>query len=315
MSFILRKWFYLFFMKNISFFLLSLASTLLGLHAQGFMQQFATLHTQKDTAAQRLLLQKWEQTTLNDPDLYVAYFNYYVSKAEHQVIELGQNPEGKEALRLTQQDAEGKEVTAGFMYGGTFYQPDLVAKGIVWVRKGIELFPTRLDMRFGEAYMYTELKQWDSLTSVVIKTIDYGNTINNKWLWRDGEAMDDGKEAMLSSIQRYQYQMYQTGEDSLLENTRQISETILKYYPDHVESISNISVYYLLKENFDKALELMKKAEQYAPKDPIILGNIAYVYKHQNNIKMAILYYKKVIKYGDAESKDYAKEQLTKLKQ
>ncbi|HHC80321.1 MAG TPA: tetratricopeptide repeat protein, partial [Flavobacteriia bacterium] len=100
----------------------------------------------------------------------------------------------------------------------------------------------------------------------------------------------------------------------LLNNMKQISETVLKYYPNNVESLSNISVVYLLNGEYDKGLAPLLKAEKINPKDYIVLGNIAQTYKLKGNKKMSIKYYEKMLKYGDGQTKEFAKEQIANLK-
>jgi hypothetical protein len=51
---------------------------------------------------------------------------------------------------------------------------------------------------------------------------------------------------MLSAIQSYLKQLYDTEDDSLLTNMIQIGEGTLKYYPNTVEILSTTSVALLL---------------------------------------------------------------------
>jgi len=80
------------------------------------------------------------------------------------------------------------------------------------------------------------------------------------------------------SIQSYQLRLYNTGNDDLLENMREIANEVLKHYPNHIPSLSNISISYLLTGKFDKAIETLLKAEKINPKDFIVLSNIAHGY-------------------------------------
>jgi len=94
---------------------------------------------------------------------------------------------------------------------------------------------------------------------------------------------------------------------------KRIAETVLKYYPDHVESLSNLSIVFMLQKQYDMALEQLKKAEKLNQKDYIVLSNIAQAYKLKGNKKSAIKYYELTIKYGDEQTKQYAKEQIEEL--
>jgi tetratricopeptide (TPR) repeat protein len=299
--------------RQITFLLFGLTLLFNQVNGQTFKQQFNDLVSKKDTIRQQQLLEKWEKTDSNDPELFVAYFNFYVIKSKKEIVTLGQKPKGKDVLQIMDQDTTKKE-PAAFMYGDTYYEPNLLSKGFDWISKGITKYPNRLDMRFGKIYMFGQLEDYEKFTTEIIKTIVYSNENKNRWTWADSKLLDDPKEFMLSSIQNYQLQLYNTENDDLLDNMKRIAETVLKYYPDHVESLSNLSIVYLLQKQYDKALEPLLKAEKFNPKDYIVLSNIAQAYKLKGDNKNAIKYYESTLKYGDEQAKKYARGQIDELK-
>ncbi|MBV2166445.1 MAG: hypothetical protein KUL76_07950, partial [Kaistella sp.] len=155
---------------------------------QTLKQQFNELVSKKDTVGQKELLEKWEKTNNNDPELFVAYFNYYVIKSKNEIITFGQNPKGKDVLQIMNQDTTKKE-PVGFIYGDTYYNPDLLSKGFEWINKGIENHPNRLDMRFGKIYMFGQIEDYENFTKEIINTIDYSATNKNKWTWADSKPL------------------------------------------------------------------------------------------------------------------------------
>jgi tetratricopeptide (TPR) repeat protein len=299
--------------RQITFLLFGLTILFNQLSGQTFKQQFNDLVSKKDGVGQQHLLEKWEKADNNDPELFVAYFNFYVIKSEKEIVALGQNHKGKDVLQIMDQDTTKKEPVA-FMYGDTYYEPNLLSKGFDWISKGIKKHPNRLDMRFGKIYMFGQLADYEKFTTEIIKTIDYSNENKNKWTWADSKPLDDPKEFMLSSIQNYQLQLYDTENDKLLDNMKRIAETVLKYYPDHIESLSNLSIVFMLQKQYDKALEPLLKAEKLNPKDYIVLSNIAQAYKLKGDNKNAIIYYELTLKHGDEEAKKYAHGQIEELK-
>lgn len=299
--------------RQIRFILFGLTLLFNKVNGQTFKQQFNDLVSKKDTTGQQQLLEKWEMTDGNDPELFVAYFNYFVIKSKNEIITLGQNPKGKDVLQIMDQDTTKKEPVA-FMYGDINYNPDLLSKGFNWINKGIEKHPNRLDMRFGKIYMFGQIEDYENFTKEIIKTIDYSATNKNKWTWADSKPLDDPKEFMLSSIQNYQLQLYNTENDDLLDNMKRIAETVLKYYPDHIESLSNLSIVYMIQKQYDNALEPLLKAEKINPKDYIVLSNIAQAYKLKGDTKNAIKYYELTLKHGDEQAKKYAQGQIDELK-
>lgn len=107
--------------------------------------------------------------------------------------------------------------------------------------------------------------------------------------------------------------LYNTEDDDLLINMRTIAEEILKYYPNHIESLSNISITYLLTGEYDNGIEPLLRAEKLDPTDAIVLSNIAQGYKLKKDKVMAIKYYKRAAEHGDERTAQYAKEQIEQL--
>lgn len=299
--------------RQTTFLLFALTLLINHVSGQTFKQQFNDLVSKKDTAGQRQLLGNWEKTNSNDPELFIAYFNYYVIKSKKEVVALGQNPKGEGVFQIMDQDTTKKE-PVGYIYGDIFFDPELLSKGFSWINKGIDTYPNRLDMRFGKIYMFGQLEDYENFTTEIIKTLDYSSINKNKWTWSEDIALDLPKEFMLGAIQDYQVQLYNTENDSLLENMKRIAETVLNYYPDHIESLSNISIVFMLQKQYDKALEPLLKAEKINPNDYIILSNIAQAYKLKGDNKNAIKYYELTIKNGNQQAKKYAQEQIDELK-
>jgi tetratricopeptide (TPR) repeat protein len=162
--------------------------------------------------------------------------------------------------------------------------------------------------------MFGQIEDYENFTKEIIKTIDYSAINKNKWTWTDSKPLDDPQKFMLSLIQGYQHQLYNTENEVVLDYMKRIAEAVLKYYPDHIESLSNLSIVFLVSKEYDKALEQLLKAEKLNPRDYIVLNNIAQAYKLKGETKKAIRYYELTIKYGNQRAKDSAKSQIEELK-
>jgi tetratricopeptide (TPR) repeat protein len=277
---------------------------------QSNYQQFKKLFTSKDTTKIKVLLANWEKSNPNDPELYTSAFNYYFSGSEQEIISLDDKQHGEESLQL--KDSTGK--IAGFLNSNLGYNPDKLKMAFYYIDKGIELFPNRLDMRFGKCHVLGELNEYKDFTNEIIKTVTYSTTIKNAWLWTENKKLEDGEKNMLSSIQAYLKQLYDTEDEQLLENIKKIGDLTIKYYPNYVEILSTTAVAYMLDKNYDKALAYLKQAEKIDPKDYIVLANIAQAYKRKGDKANAIKYYELMFKYGDEEAKQEAKKFLEELR-
>lgn len=291
------------------FFCLLFVSTLTT--AQDFKSQFDEAFNDGDTSLQQEILASWEAADSSNAELFVSRFNYYYDKSSVEMINLGTEEHIGESLQLT--DSTGAVV--GFL--GTIQTTDteLVDLALAELDKGLKLYPRRLDMRFGKIYVLGEMQRWVPFTEEILKAIEFGASIDHAWTWTFNEPEADGKAFFLSSIQDYVITLYNTNSDSLLNKVEQIASAVLKHHPEHVESISNLSVCALYEGNVSKGIEIAKKAEALAPTDAVILGNIAYAYSLSEDKVNAILYYEKVIEYGDEDMIAFAKQQIESLKE
>ena len=282
---------------------------------QNDLQQFKLLSENKDTLGQRILLENWEKRSLNDPELYVAYFNYFVEKSRSEVLVIGQDLKQNAymVLEIENQDSS-KQDRVEYMYRQVSFQEFYTQKAIEWIDKGIDRFPNRLDMRFGKIYFLGLLENYEAFTEQIIQTVDYSAINQNQWLWTENCVLEQPKEMMLGSIQDYQNDLYATSQDTLLYNMQKIAEAVLKVYPDHIESLSNIGAVYFLLGQYEKALTPLLTAYQLNPKDLVVINNIAEIYNELGlNIK-AEAYYRLMMKYGDKQDKKYAKAKIKQLK-
>jgi hypothetical protein len=278
--------------------------------AQNFHEKFKKSTEEKDTIQQLKILKEWESKNSNDPELYTSYFNYYFAKSKTDLISIDKNSNGKEGYQL--KDSLGN--VAGYIQSNKSYNEKYAKKGIEYIDKGILKFPKRLDMRFGKTYVLGENENYTEFTKEIIKTIEYSNVIKNEWNWTKDKKLEDAENFMLGSIQNYVTQLYNTGNDDLLENMKNIAETILKYYPNHIESLSNISIVHLIRKEFDKGLEYLQKVEKINPTDFVVLGNIAQAYKMKDDKINAIKYYELVKKYGNEDAKANSDENIKNLR-
>lgn len=296
-------------MKRIITFLFLLVTTL-STFGQSNFEKFKTLFEANDTTKIKQLLANWEKTNPPDAEFYTCAFNYYFSQSKKDIISLEREQKGEESLQIT--DSTGK--IAGFMNSNSSYNSEQLNKAFAYIDKGLEKFPNRLDIRFGKCYVLGQISDYEKFTKEILATIEYSKIIQCKWLWTENKKLDDAENFMLGSIQSYLKQLYDTENDSLLKNMKQIGDLTIKYYPNCVEVLSTTSVAYILTENYDKGIEYLKQAEKVNPKDLIVLGNIALAYKRKGDKANAIKYYELVLKFGDEDSKQDARININKLK-
>lgn len=292
------------------FITIAFISVALSGFAQDYLKKLKDAASANDTAAQIKILRSWEQVSPKDPELFIGYFNYYARISMQETVSIDAKQKDDHSFVLTD-TASGKPVA--FLNSSVKYNSRLLQKGFDYIEQGISIYPNRLDMRFGKIYMLGQAENYPEFAKEIVKTIDYGSSINHAWLWKEGKPLDDAKNFFLSSLQDYIVTIYNTEDDKLLPLMRQISEAVLKYDPTHVESLSNVALTYLITGEYDKALPYLLKAEKVAPKDIVVLNNIAEAYKRKGDKVHAKAYYEKIILHGSAEEAEDAREKIKEL--
>lgn len=302
-------------MKKISFFVLS-AFSFISLNAQNYMADFTKALRDNDTTGQKEILNLWEKSNDRSADYYIANFNYFFAKADAN----------SSSMQLsTEKPTSGKYLTiydsttnvTGYLTPGDVDR-DLFNKSIFYINEGIKRYPERLDLRFGKIYAIYNVLDWDDFTTEIIKTIDYSYIIDNKWIYPNENADKDFFLQTIYEYFEYLYEALDFEQDSVqfslqTKRMRNISEAILKYYPDNVEALNFLGVSYFFDSDYTKALEIFLKAEKINPKDAIVLFNIANIYTKQGDKTKARQYYENIINNCDEQAKEEAAQLLKEL--
>jgi tetratricopeptide (TPR) repeat protein len=245
--------------------------------AQNFKKEFTNAYSLKDTASQNKILNQWYKQNPEDPEYYTSAFNYYL-------------------IKVAQGDPNVQR---------------LLQEGFDVINVGIKKFPDRLDMRFGKAFLIKEIRKYDDFTDEIIEVIEYSQKNNHKWKWTENTSKD--KSFFVETIQSYIVELYELGDDQAGRMGR-IAEAALKYYPDNVEFLSDLSISYTLKGDLQSALKPLLKAVDLNSKDYIVLNNLGELYTRLQDKANAIKYSELAIKYGNEEVKSTAQKRIDDLK-
>ena len=280
------------------------------INGQGHREQFKKHFKDGDLERQHAVLLKWEKAAPDDPELYVSWFNYYFRKSSKETLSITSTPKTSESIAVRK---EGEETVVGYIGTDVYYAKADFDLGIVSIDKGISKFPNRLDMRFGKTHALAQIKDYQKFTDEIVKAIDHSRVNNNQWLWGENKPVEDPKKFLLGSVQTYVVQLFDAG-DKEAQFIKPIAESVLRIYPEHVESLSNLSLVYMLNGDYDSALTTLLKAEKLANDDYVIVANIAYGYYNKRDKINATKYYERLAKIGDGRAKADAEAKLSEIK-
>ena len=255
---------------------------------QSFNKDFTSALGAKNTSKMEEILKAWDFADSNDAELYVAYFNFYTVKSQ-------------QAIGLI----------------GTGYDSNYSKKALEYITEGIDRFPTRFDMRVAKIYMLANLKEFSTLTSEVIKAIEHSVKIKNDWKGAEFRIMDDPVEMFYGAIVEFKGLLYKEKNTALYNNMLKISETMIKHYPQNVQSMLDISTVYVRQKKYDESIDILQKAIKIEPQNTILNYNLAYVYEMKGEKANAKKYFEFVIANAtnkEDQLKEAAERHLNELK-
>lgn len=289
-----------------SFFMLAFVLASFAIKAQTFREKYAQLNQPGNDSALFHHINDWLLAEPTSADPYIAFFNFYLDRSEHELIEVTKDTVGKTGLVIS--DSLNNPV--GMLVSRIGYDDSLFALAIKWVNAGIEKHPKRLDLYFGKIYALGLKGDYLKQTSEVISVIQLDSAYQRQWLWDDDQPQGD-TSLFREAIQDYASVLF--GVEKYAQ-VKAIARAMIKHYPNDIYSITNMGACMLMDGKWDEALFWFKRAESLRPNDVVVMNNMAYTYEQKGDIPSAILYYQKMMEKGDEEQRSVAKQKLSELK-
>lgn len=246
-----------------------------------------------------------------DPDYFVLSVNYYYSKALGSVIVLQQGASTR-ADALTYGDSTG--AVAGYLYDSTWVDLDTLRTGLEILRRGIELYPDRLDMRLGYVHTCAESELYEPMTYELIRLLERRQINNDSWLWERNKPLhEEPRSFVLQNVQGRVLMLWDRSTeltDSLLVK---LASALCTFYPESVYGYGDLGAFYASHGQYDPALGWYQKAYAVDSTDVFIMANLAMVYEVSGDIKSAQSLLRRIIQVGAPEEQAQARQQLERL--
>lgn len=282
--------------------------------AQQTTEEFKTIYDdlcqQNNDSTTISHLKKWEHKRPDDAEMFICGFNFYLQKSKRDVIRLDGGPAKGQNLQVM--DSTNSE-PVGYIYGDISYNEELFEISIDYLTRGLKKNPKRLDMYFGKIFTLGQREMFEDQTKNILSMLEYGRSIDHKWLWKMGEPRENAVEAEKGGVQDYIYNMFDQP-TPVCEYITIISTKLIEIYPNDIFGYSNIGACNLVNQNFSESISWFKKAEKINSNDPIVLSNIAYAYTSIGKKSEAIEYYEKVASTDDEQYKVFARHKIEELK-
>lgn len=289
--------------------LLALSFSSQFLRAQSLEDQFHAALEEGNDSLQRVVLDLWSTEAANDPERYIAEFNYGINMARNEVLGITYEPNGGEGLVIT--DSLGNEV--GYMGTQVTWDSTYVLHATTFIQKGIDAHPDRLDMRFGYITLLGQIEAWDSFVGQITDAIARSKANANHWLWAYNEEFEES-DGFVDFLQDYQVILFEKGDPELLQYNESIAKAILEIYPNDIPSITNLGVIAYYREDLPTARDHFQKAIDLDPTDMVVVFNLAYIYETLGQKEESIATYELALKSEDESTRAQAQEIIESLK-
>ncbi len=219
-----------------------------------------------DTAKARKVLITWQLKEPDNPNWYVARFNYQLRMAYRVIVN-----KTSTTSRGVELQKNGKD--AGSINEG--YEPQLLEAARATLREGIRLAPERLDMRFGLAKTYEMTHDAAREIEVLTSALADRKASGKPWRWIDAKPLPKPEAVFLpENLEEYMLPYWQANTPEDTEAAGQLAELLSRYYPESALGYFNRAVYHGIKREDDKAYGLYKQANSRRPNDWQTLANL-----------------------------------------
>jgi tetratricopeptide (TPR) repeat protein len=272
-------------------------------------EKYLSCVNDSDVHALKTMIEQWEQAEPESPDVYAAWYNYYIKLAMTDVVALTTTaPEdNQEALQLM--DSTG--VVAGYMYGIESYNDSILQIGYQKLNTAIKLFPDRLDLPFGKVAMLFRQQLYSEVMQEFRNVLDRSEKNGNRWLWTLNQPLDDGEYILKDSMQDYFVQLFNAGQS---DYASQLVEWMLQLYPTDIIFCSDKASLLAIAKRYSEALPIYLSIYEDNPDDIIVASNIAHIYYTLGDKEATLKYYSKLLQCGDSEIEGLAKQRMKEAK-
>jgi tetratricopeptide (TPR) repeat protein len=156
-------------------------------------------------------------------------------------------------------------------------KPEQLDSAITWIKKGIEKFPQRLDLRMGYSTLYRMLDDAEKMYSIMEQTIDWMLKNPNTQLTWTSDNTIERNPIIEDSMQDYFTNCYYSTAHK--EYAEKFADLGLRFSPKNAMFWNDKAVLKLDKDDIQGALELMEKALSFNPDDELIKDNINHLKK------------------------------------
>jgi tetratricopeptide (TPR) repeat protein len=255
-------------------------------------------------------LADWEAVSAEDPELFIAYFNYYINIARNEQTGVFENPPSRGEYMVVQGE---NDEPIGYMYSKIVYDAELSERALSYLARGIELYPDRLDMHLGAVYALGNLERYRDQADYIQVLLKEGKDNGNIWYWSDYQPLEKSEEEIMLIYSDYYKLWTEIATEYTIELLRETAQLQLDLYPEIVYGYNFLSQAYQYTGQYDLALKTLLEALERFPEDYIIVHNIGLAYENMGDKDSALEYYSMLKNYPDLIDQNYVESIISRV--
>jgi tetratricopeptide (TPR) repeat protein len=254
---------------------------------------------------------KWQRADGKDPEVYIAWFNYYINRKMKTGMAIDASIDTKKPYMIITDPESGKVV--GYLGDKVYYDYEDVMSAIGYLDAGLCLASNRLDMHFGKIHILGAIGEYEKQAAVVNQVLERAVKNRHQWLWNQNKSLPDGKQFLLDNVQHYHESWFQQKTKASMDAILAVSVKQIALFPDQMSGYNVLSYYYNIQNRKDEAMRVLLKAYSVKKDDYIIIGNIGMLYEDMKDKENARAFYAIMIKSTDPEISSWAKNRIKRV--
>jgi len=259
--------------------------------AGDFVEDLQQLREKGDHSAVQKFLAEAQDKQRENPDYYASGANYWWSLASEPNLSTKPSAQGEPSIR----DPKSGEEVGSISTNGEV-NPELRAKALALTTEGFRKFPHRLDLGFGLAHVQMEMGRSDAAAATLLQILEVCRKSPKSLVWQQNKPLPQPAERFVpEAIQGHVAALFNQRQPASDALAAKICEATIATYPDHGHAYNMLAVLAGAKDDKAGVVRYLKLAHEKAPKDTLILMNLADQYRRQGMNAEAIAAYRKVV--------------------
>ncbi|MGI9243042.1 MAG: tetratricopeptide repeat protein [Verrucomicrobiales bacterium] len=265
--------------------------------ADDFSEQYYALSAAGDEAAIEKFLNEASTAEAENPNYYAVAGNYWWGQAgavSVPAIKAGEYQLDPKDFSITDPKT-GKKVGSIGQAGEV--DPQIRERAIGILSEGARKFPQRADIAFGLAHVQKKIGNRKGYVATLTALLKQAKKDPAGLKWMDNAAMPEPPETYVpESVQAYSADLFNANSPATDAMCETLLSSVIDAFPDHPFAYNLKGALADANGKPEEALKMLETASKKAPKDTLILMNLAGAYAKVGKNAEAIAIYKKVSK-------------------